>query len=54
MSTFDEPTQTGKNWDKKKQQRDQIMERDLEKANKPTSVFEQDNLKPKVAKKGKE
>lgn len=46
MTTFDEPTETGKNWEKKKQQRDQIIDRDLKKANKPVSVFEQDNLKP--------
>ncbi len=43
MMTFEERPDKGENWKKTQKKREQLIDRDLEKANNPHSVFDKDN-----------
>ena len=51
MITFEDRPDKGENWKKNQEKRDQLIDRDLEKANNPESVFDdskqnRENKKP--------
>lgn len=43
MITFEERPDKGDNWKKIQKKREQIVDRDLNKANKPNSIYDKDN-----------
>jgi len=43
MMTFEERPDKGENWIKTQKKREQLLDRDLEKANTPHSIYDKDN-----------
>lgn len=48
MMTFEERPDKGDNWKKIQNKREQIIDRDLEKANNPHSIYDKDNDEEKL------